>query len=84
LEDTLFEIEFYMLSDGRKPAEEFILNLPPKAQVKAYDSLEILQEKVLPCGNHIQNRWQMGSLNCVLSLLRTSQGYSTSFSKEER
>lgn len=43
--NVLFEIEFYALPDGRKPVEEFILNLPAKMQVKALDSLEILEEK---------------------------------------
>ena len=41
----MFELEFCKLPDGRKPAEEFILDLPPKMQVKAYDSLEILEDK---------------------------------------
>jgi len=40
----VFEIKFYELSSGRKPAKDFILSLAPKMQVKAYDSLEILQE----------------------------------------
>jgi len=45
METELFQLEFYVLPGGTKPAEEFILSLPPKMQVKAFDSLEILEEK---------------------------------------
>ena len=40
----MFEIEFYRLPNGVKPAELFISGLTPKMQVKALDSLEILRE----------------------------------------
>lgn len=39
----MFELEFYKLQGGVKPVEQFILELTPKMQVKALDTLEILQ-----------------------------------------
>lgn len=41
----MFTLEFYTLENSKKPVEEFIMGLEPKMQVKAIDSLEILQER---------------------------------------
>ena len=41
----MFLLELYTLPNGVKPVEEFIEKLNPKMQVKAIDSLEILQER---------------------------------------
>ena len=40
----MFEIEYYALPDGRKPAEDFINGLPLKMRTKAFDSIDILKE----------------------------------------
>ena len=40
----MFEIEYYALPDGRKPAKDFINGLPLKMRTKAFDSIEILKE----------------------------------------
>ncbi len=40
----MFSLEFYTLPNGKKPVEDFIMGLEPKMQVKALDSLAILEE----------------------------------------
>ena len=42
--DSVFDIEFYALPDGRKPVEEFLDSLPAKMRIKAIDSLDLLEE----------------------------------------
>ncbi|MDL2238403.1 type II toxin-antitoxin system RelE/ParE family toxin [Christensenellaceae bacterium OttesenSCG-928-K19] len=41
----MFSLEFYTLANGKKPVEDFIMSLEPKMQVKALDSLVILEER---------------------------------------
>ena len=40
----MFEIEFYQLPNGTKPAEEFLDSLDTKMRAKALHSLSILEE----------------------------------------
>ena len=40
----MFEIEFYQLPNGTKPAEEFLDSLDTKMRTKALHSLSILEE----------------------------------------
>lgn len=40
----MFDLHYYTLPDGHKPAEEFIFSLDTKMQSKAYSSLELLEE----------------------------------------
>ena len=40
----MFEIEFYRLSDGSAPVEDFLDSLTPKMRNKAVRSLELLEE----------------------------------------
>lgn len=40
----MFDLRYYTLPDGRKPAEEFIFSLDTKMQAKAFASLELLEE----------------------------------------
>ena len=40
----MFEIEFYQLPNGAKPAEEFLDSLDTKMRTKALHSLSILEE----------------------------------------
>lgn len=43
-EMPVFEINYYTLPDGKKPAKEFIDSLPNKMKVKAFYELEILEQ----------------------------------------
>lgn len=40
----MFDLEFYALSNGQKPVEEFLNELPVKMRIKAIDSLDLLEE----------------------------------------
>ena len=60
----MFDLEFYELPNGRKPVEEFVLSLSPKMQVKAYDSLKILEEK----GNALREPYSKPMSNGIFEL----------------
>jgi phage-related protein len=59
-----FELEFYTLPDGSKPVEEFILGLTPKMQVKALDSLDILELR----GNALREPYSKPIKNGIFEL----------------
>ena len=40
----MFEVEFYELPDGKKPAREFLDGLEPKMRAKALYGLSVLEE----------------------------------------
>lgn len=40
-----YEVEYYELSDGSRPAEEFILDQDKKMRAKIFMALEFLEEK---------------------------------------
>ena len=42
--NSVFDIEFYTLPDGRKPVEEFLDSLPVKMRIKAINSLDLLEQ----------------------------------------
>lgn len=51
----MFDIEFYRLSDGTAPVEEFLDTLNVKMRNKALDSLLILENLGIICESPIQN-----------------------------
>ena len=51
----MFEIEFYQLPNGTKPAEEFLDSLDTKMRAKALHSLSILEEFGKPYSKQLED-----------------------------
>ena len=43
MEKSEFDVKFYDLSDGSKPAKDFVLGLPPKMRTKVYRAIDMLE-----------------------------------------
>jgi len=43
LQKSEFDVKFYDLSDGSKPARDFVLGLPPKMRTKVFRVIDMLE-----------------------------------------
>ena len=76
-----FQVEFYALPDGSKPAKEFVLGLDKKMRAKMLHTIEILEDKGnklrMPYSEHLDDgifeiRAKVGSdISRVLYFLKT-------------
>ena len=44
MEKSDFDVKFYDLADGTKPAKDFVLELPKKMRAKVYRAIDMLEE----------------------------------------
>ena len=73
-----YEVEYYELPDGSRPAEEFILAQDVKMRAKIFMALEFLEEKGPMLREPFSNRWVRASSRCGQNREQTSAGCCTS------
>ena len=73
-----YEVEYYELPDGSRPAEEFILAQDVKMQAKIFMALEFLEEKGPMLREPFSKRWVRASSRCGQNREQTSAGCCTS------